>query len=618
MRSSAPSDPRKWLAILLPRIPVWVALCAGALLVSLFSAWGQAPPGIKSPSTSAEDESQPQSSKKSPAPPEEGRPVVPLEVTTRLVEVNVIVNDKHGNPVTGLKKEDFVLLDNKIPQEIQVFSVETNLPTAPPSAPAAPDTYSNQLRQNATPANVTLILLDALNTEFADQALTRKQVLRFLEQLRPQDRVALYWLGNNLYVLNDFTSDVASLREALGHSKGETNRDLQESNVDYMSTNSPNRSLPQGVPAGQTSSRGALRLAFDQRVANESTKNRVRLTTAALIAIAHHLGSLRGRKNLVWVSGIFPLSLGQEKFDLNWTNDTGGGSFSGEIARAAEALTDAGVAVYPVDARGLMGSSLTAAGDYSDAPPPEFSGEGNEHLPSRVTPGNLETMNTLAERTGGKAFYGSNNLAEAIRRAMDDSRATYTLGFYPAGVKWDGAFHRIKVKVKTRAAEVRARTGYFALPDSAKTLPESLETIVSQTAISQLDATAIGLRVHIQPASSSTEQALNVDLHLDLQDIHMKENNGVWTTTLQTIFLQLDNRGEIIQDLDEMLQVTLPPAAYALAWREGLKNTRHVPILPGASRLAIFLRDPSNDNLGSLSISILKYLPSSASRPASR
>jgi hypothetical protein len=78
-----------------------------------------------------------------------------------------------------------------------------------------------------------------------------------------------------------------------------------------------------------------------------------------------------------------------------------------------------------------MGSGLSAAGDSSEAPP-EFSGEDNEHLPSRVAAGNLDTMKILAERTGGKAFYGTNDLSDAIRRAIDDSRVTYTLGFYPA------------------------------------------------------------------------------------------------------------------------------------------------------------------------------------------
>jgi VWFA-related protein len=429
-------------------------------------------------------------------------------VTTRLVQINVIVNDKHGNPITGLTKEDFILLDNKQRQEIQFLSAETNLPRGHPEAPLPPDTFTNRFSEQASvPASVTVILLDALNTEFADQALTRKQVLKFLEQLRPQERVALYWLGNNLYVLNDFTSDVASLREALVRSKGESNRDLAESDVNYLTLNNPNPSIPAGVSAGQPSSREAFRSAFDQRVANESTKDRVRLTVAALIAIAHHVGALNGRKNLVWVSGSFPFDLGNERFDLNWANDTGV-SFSAQIDRAAQALTDADIAVYPVDARGLMGSGLNASGDYSEAPPPEFSGEGNEHLPSRVAPGNLETMKTLAARTGGKAFYGSNDLAEGIRRAVDDSRLTYTLGFYPAGAKWDGGFHSIKVRVKRTGAEVRARSGYFALPDSAQATPRSAQAIISQTAISQLASTGIGMRVHVQPADAAGEHSL--------------------------------------------------------------------------------------------------------------
>jgi VWFA-related protein len=553
-------------------------------------------------------------------PPQPARPTTKesssmpvLRVNTHLVQVNVIVNDKRGNPITGLTKEDFVLLDNKKPQEIHLFSAETNLPREQPPAPLSPDTYSNRLSEQANvSASVTVVLLDALNTEFADQGLTRKQVLKFLEHLRPQDRVALYWLGNNLYVLSEFTSDVASLRGALNRSAGESNRDLAESNVDYLSTNSPNSSLPAGIPAGQTSSRAAFRSAFDQRVANESTKNRVRLTTAALIAIAHHLGSLAGRKNLVWVSGAFPFSLGQEKFDLNWASDTGGGSFAGEIARAAQALTDAGVAVYPVDARGLLGNGLTAAGDYSEAPPPEFSGEGDEHLPSRVAPGNLETMKVLAERTGGKAFYGSNNLSEAIRHAIDDARMTYTLGFYPASAKWDGTFHSIKVRVNIPGVEVRSRTGYFALPDSVQTPPKSVQAIISQTAISQLDATGIGLRVHIQPASEAGEQAVNVDLHLDPHDIHLEQNNGLWTGTLQAVFLELNSRGEIIQVLDESLQLTLPQNVYEQTLNNGLKNTKHIRILPGAIQLCVVLRDPLNGNIGSLSVPLTKYLPAPA------
>jgi VWFA-related protein len=596
---------------LLRRYPILTlgcsTLCSSGLALWLAGAATRTTPRRQSPAATSSQEPL----QRPPAPKDPGSTAT-LGVTTRLVQINVIVNDRHGHPVKGLTTEDFTLFDNKIPQKVQLFPAATDPPGGPSSPPLPPDTFSNQLSACAPRSpSVTLILLDALNTEFADQTLARKQVLKFLEQLRPQDRVAIYWLGNNLYVLNDFTTDPYVLREALARYKGPSSHELAESTVDYLNPNNPNSSLPAGIPAGQAYSREAFRSAFDQRVANQSTKDRVRLTVAALLAIAHHVGSLKGRKNLVWVSGSFPFNLGQEKFDLNWANDTGE-SFSGEIERAAQALTDGAIAVYPVDARGLMGNGVTAAGDYSEAPPPEFSGEGNEHLPSRVAPGNLETMKILAERTGGKAFYGSNNLSEAVRFAIDDSRVTYTLGFYPTAAKWDGRFHTIKVKVKTPGAEVRSRTGYFALPDSAIAPPKSMQALISETAISQLEATAIGLRAHIQSASSADEQALNVDLHVDLHDIHMQQINGVWTSTLQTVFLQLNARGEIIQGLDETLRITLPAALYQQALKDDLKNTRYLRIVPGAAQLSIVVRDPANGSLGSLSVPLANYLPAPA------
>ena len=301
-------------------------------------------------------------------------PTTPLRVATRLVQINVIVNDKRGNPIEGLTKNDFELFDNKKKQEIRVLSAHSNRPLDRLALPLPLDTFTNRTADAATPENVTVILLDSLNTEFADQVLARKHVVKFLRQLRSNDHVALYWLSNDLYVLHDFTTDAASLRETLATFGGESNHGLADSKVEDPSLNNPNAS----IPAGRMSSREAFRRAFDQRVANESIKDRVRLTVAALIAIAHHIGPINGRKNLVWVSGSFPFDLGNDKFDLNWANDTGT-SFSGDIEMAARAVTDANIAVYPVDARGLMGDDISAT-----------QGSGDRHRSSRQ-----KVMNTF-------------------------------------------------------------------------------------------------------------------------------------------------------------------------------------------------------------------------------
>jgi VWFA-related protein len=123
-----------------------------------------------------------------------------LQVTTRLIEVNLIVQDKKGDPVPDLVRDDFVLLDNGREQQIAVFSMQSSrsLPVKPQLLPS--DTYSNRLEPGAgVPDSATVILLDGLNTYFEDQTYARAQLVGFLKtQIRPQDRVALYTLCGNL------------------------------------------------------------------------------------------------------------------------------------------------------------------------------------------------------------------------------------------------------------------------------------------------------------------------------------------------------------------------------------------------------------------------------------
>ena len=125
--------------------------------------------------------------------PENNKPAISLRVTTRLVQVNVVVNDKNGKPIIGLGKDSFTLLDDKEVQRIEFLSIDTNAPTKQPATPLPPDTYTNQVAGSPVQSpNVTVILFDALNTERTDQILARRQVLKVLDHLPPQSRVALY------------------------------------------------------------------------------------------------------------------------------------------------------------------------------------------------------------------------------------------------------------------------------------------------------------------------------------------------------------------------------------------------------------------------------------------
>jgi VWFA-related protein len=81
-----------------------------------------------------------------------GQDAPTIRVTTRMVEVHVLVQDKHGRPVAGLTKADFVLKDRGKPEKITAFAVESNRPSAEPPASLPPGVFSNRISRAWTSA----------------------------------------------------------------------------------------------------------------------------------------------------------------------------------------------------------------------------------------------------------------------------------------------------------------------------------------------------------------------------------------------------------------------------------------------------------------------------------
>src|SRR5258708_17088271 len=130
-----------------------------------------------------------------------------IRVTTRLVQVSVVVHDKKGEPLSDLKKEAFTILDKGKEQKVAVFAVDSI--DAPrkvwPALP--PNIFSNRVQRADSPTSTTVILFDGLNTRFQDQAYARKQIVKFLGERQPHDRVALYLLASNVRILHHFTNN---------------------------------------------------------------------------------------------------------------------------------------------------------------------------------------------------------------------------------------------------------------------------------------------------------------------------------------------------------------------------------------------------------------------------
>jgi len=402
-------------------------------------------------------------------------PVI-LKSTTRLVQISVVAQDKKGAPVADLTKADCQIRDNGKPQQISAFSVESNgkLPSAPPKLPA--NFFTNELEQRpGTPSSVTVILLDGLNTKWEDQAYAKAQVVKFLQTIHPEDRVGIYTLGRGLRVLRDFTTDSSALLDRLKRFSGQNLPDLAASEPIVMDNES--LALNSWLSGGGGS--GAE--------ADFYTVNRVVGTLRSIEFIANHLARLPGRKNLIWVSGGFPLDIGFDSVEAFSDPSREHRTFSAEIDRTVRAVNNANLAIYPVDARGLVADArFSAANQKIDLSP---------KLSMWPIVKNQETMRELASRTGGRAYYNTNDLKDAIRDAIGDSPVTYTIGYYLASENFDGKFHKLEVKVTDRAGlNLRYRKGYFDEPERPR--DEKLRKAELRDAVfSPLDASAIGLMV---------------------------------------------------------------------------------------------------------------------------
>lgn len=511
-------------------------------------------------------------------------PPVLLRSTTRLVQVSVVVHNRKGEPVSDLKKEDFAVTEKGKPQQISVFSVTSTERLSTPAVKLPSNIFSNRIDQRSgVPNSVTVILLDSLNTQWSDQVYAKQQVIKFLQQIQPEDRVAIYTLGRGLTILHDYTTDSTALLNALARYNGQNIPDLaaSEPQTDQLSADDQ-----LGI--------GAL---FDTHVESDFfTTSRVLNTLKALEVIANHLSSLPGRKNLIWVSGGFPLSIGMDEIPSIDSPVREQRAFFDETEATIRALNNASIAVYPVDARGLVvGGNFSAAvrGSVSRIPPP---------VSLKPTVPNLDTMEELASRTGGRAAYNTNDLKNAVRKAMEDAKVTYTLGYYPSEVSLDGRFHDIKVKVDRPGLNVRYRKGYFALAEASQD-DKTRKAEMRNAVWSPLDATAVAVNARVDLLNKPQPNTLNVFVQVDPVNLTLTQNGDRWTGTVDLVFVQKDEHGKDFgTGLADTINLNLTKDTYLRMLKTGIIYQRQFPREERAKTLRIVARDTPSGSVGSLSI----------------
>jgi VWFA-related protein len=504
-------------------------------------------------------------------PPTPQQPV--FRAATRLIQVSVVVHDGRKRPVPGLKAEDFQVFEDGKERPVSFFSVLGDAPAAAAAAAASNTVFTNRV-QSPSGGGVVAIIYDRLNTAQLEQERVREHIIKYLSQVKPDDRIGLYVLTENgMAVLHDFTRDARSLLRVLNRSKGESAVSFEASNErpsDYVGFGD---ALDSAMEAFVRNGEANARAFFERR--------RALISIDGLEAVAKHLQGVSGRKNIIWISSGFPFEI--------WAFQPTGSNhidvMSQETARAARALNDTDAAVYAVDARGLVGAFST---------PPAARQQAFTNIDTVQKP--IEGLRQFAQRTGGEAFFNTNDLGAAIARAVDDSRLTYILGYYPANEEWDGKFRQIKVKVRRDGVDVRHRAGYFAIPPSAV---ETRASSMLDTLRSPLESTALPISVTVQRGA---DERVTLQVQFEPGTPLLEKRGDTWHGAIDLLISQTMPPGEHTSETDVTVPLTLNDAMRGQLLKEGLRFTRTITLRDEAHDVRIVARDPATGHTGSVII----------------
>jgi VWFA-related protein len=514
--------------------------------------------------------------------PADNTPTTALKATSRLVQVDVVADDGHNHAVTDLQPEDFTLLEDGKVQKLTSVTLqrpEKALAADPRVLP--PNTFTNRpyFSQRST---LNIVLLDSLNTNVADQINARKQMIKFIQKMPAGEPTAVYVLGNKLKLIQDFTADPQILQRAIESlnanptalNKGVSDDQLPAGYLDQWSGKmnvgaSPalGQSADMGGGPGSNTQVQVDLMMFEQEMINLQDDMRAQYTMDSFKALARRLSGFLGRKNLIWLSAGFPIAvnpdiaLGANAFSV--TRNRGE-----EIAKAANALIDADIAIYPVDIRGLVGSSNAAANGFDSLGRRGASGPAIVDNLRNSENGIIlsqDSSRDLADRTGGKAYYNRNDFDTAIASSVIDGSTYYLLTYSPDNKNWNGKFRKISVKVDRPGVKLRNRMGYYATDATIyqKTDAKAKEADFRHALDANVPlSTALTFLVNVAPQKNQVVIRYNVDAHniaFDLQPdglSHAEIECAAWIytakgkpVTFQTDFMRAGVKQEAISGI---------------------------------------------------------------------
>jgi VWFA-related protein len=394
-----------------------------------------------------------------------------------LVTINVVVRDRAGNVVRGLTRDDFAVTEDGRPQSISTFDFETidtqpaePVPTQLPTvlggvgravAVSAPSKVAEPLPSvDLHGRRLIAMLFDLSSMQPEELARSTASARDYIEKkLTPADMVAIATLSTTIQVPQDFTSDRESLLKVIDRLSGVEGAGYEE--------------------LGTTDSTDESATAFSSDDSEFNLFNTDR-RLQALQALIEAMSGIEQKKSLIYFSS----GMTQTGLDNRVAMRT-------VIDRAVRG----NVSIYAADMRGLQ--AIGPAGDASQASTRGQSAFSGAAVSARFDSmaASQEALSSLAEDTGGRAFFDQNDFSGVFERVVNDTSAYYLIGFTSTNPAKDGRFRKIRVSLKRPDLKLEYRAGYYAPRDFAHSGRDDREQQLMEQLFSDLSVTDLPVYV---------------------------------------------------------------------------------------------------------------------------
>lgn len=515
-----------------------------------------------------------------------------FSVTQQLVIETVIIKDKSGNPVEGLKKDDFLVLEDGKPQEIKIFdhetlsetaAVDTNLDTdiklekkreEKPPEPEVKSVTANQIAPEKPgdlkykDRRLLVLFFDLTSMPIPDQVRAQKEAQKFLKtQMTPSDLVAIMTFSSDVRVVQDFTDD----RDLL-------NKDIKNIVI------GEGQGFDEATSDDSTSDTGAAFVQDDTEFNIFNTDRQL----AALETAVRMLGSLNETKALVYFAS------GMTRNGLD--NDA-------QMRATINAAIRSNTKFYTVDARGLVATApLGDATKTSPGGSGMYTGSSGKAAQSNFA-AQQETLFTLAADTGGKALLDNNDLSMGIQQAQKDISSYYILGYYSHNEKLDGQFRKVDIKLKptiTAKYSVDYRHGYYAGKEFTKFTASDKERQLTEALMLSDPVTDLNIAAEIDYFRLARDRYfIPVEVKIPGSELVLAKKGGAQHTVIDFIGQVSDaTTGKTVQNVRDLADIKLSDQNAADLSKHPIAYDTGFSLPPGKYKFKILARENETGKMG--------------------